>query len=470
MKTKQQAWKYLDKMEGYWWDWDGVYGAQCFDEANFYWYFTTGRSLKGLYAKDIPFVNDFKGYATVIKNYDAFIPQKGDLVIFPGTYGGGAGHVAIVLSANLNTFVSLDQNWHGGGRNNPPELAQRITHYYEDNMYFIRPHYSETATVAQKVKTAVTTVKPPKFKPKKIMLVAGHGYADPGAVGNNVNERDFIRKYITPNIAKYLRDAGHTVSLYGGSKQSQDMYQDTAYGYRLGDKKKYGMYWVKNQGYDCVLEIHLDAAGSTASGGHTIISSAFNADTIDNNIQNSIKSAVGQIRGVTGRNDLLNANVSAEINQNYRLAELGFITSKKDMDWIKKNYLAYSKTLASAIHGKPIGGVVAGSKKPKPKTKPKQVCPPGYTYDKNGVPYKKETGRYTVTTVSGNNVRRAYTTKAEITGVLTNGQSITYDGAYVVNGYRWITYMSDRGRRYIATGKADEKGNRIDSYGKFSAV
>lgn len=69
------------------------------------------------------------------------------------------------------------------------------------------------------------------------MLVAGHGYNDPGAVGNGTNERDFIRKYITPNIAKYLRHAGHEVALYGGSSQSQDMYQDTAYGVNVGNKK-----------------------------------------------------------------------------------------------------------------------------------------------------------------------------------------------------------------------------------------
>lgn len=69
------------------------------------------------------------------------------------------------------------------------------------------------------------------------MIVAGHGYNDPGAVGNGTNERDFIRKNITPQIAKYLRQAGHEVALYGGSKQSQDMYQDTAYGVRVGNKK-----------------------------------------------------------------------------------------------------------------------------------------------------------------------------------------------------------------------------------------
>lgn len=206
------------------------------------------------------------------------------------------------------------------------------------------------------------------------MLVAGHGYNDPGAVGNGTNERDFIRKYITPNIAKYLRHAGHEVALYGGSSQSQDMYQDTAYGVNVGNKKDYGLYWVKSQGYDIVLEIHLDAAGESASGGHVIISSQFNADTIDKSIQDVIKNNLGQIRGVTPRNDLLNVNVSAEININYRLSELGFITNKNDMDWIKKNYDLYSKLIAGAIHGKPIGGLVAGNVKTSAKNQKIHQC------------------------------------------------------------------------------------------------
>ena len=102
-----------------------------------------------------------------------------------------------------------------------------------------------------------------------------------------------------------------------------------------------------------------------------------------------IKDNVGQIRDITPRNDLLNANVSAEINMNYRLTELGFITNKADMDWIKKNSKKYAKLIAGAIHGKPIGGVVASSKKPKSKDEKKPVVPNGYVLDKNGIPYKK---------------------------------------------------------------------------------
>ncbi|MCT7423276.1 SH3 domain-containing protein, partial [Escherichia coli] len=93
----------------------------------------------------------------------------------------------------------------------------------------------------------------------------------------------------------------------------------------------------------------------------------------------------------------------------------------------------------------------------------------GYTLDKNNVPYKKETGNYTVANVKGNNVRDGYSTNSRITGVLPNNATIKYDGAYCINGYRWITYIANSGqRRYIATGEVDKAGNRISSFGKFS--
>lgn len=97
--------------------------------------------------------------------------------------------------------------------------------------------------------------------------------------------------------------------------------------------------------------------------------------------------------------------------------------------------------------------------------------PAGYTLDKNNVPYKKETGNYTVANVKGNNVRDGYSTNSRITGVLPNNATIKYDGAYCINGYRWITYIANNGQRcYIATGEVDKAGNRISSFGNFSAL
>lgn len=364
MKTKKQALAYLNSLEGKFLDFDGAFGFQCYDLANFYWYYVTGRTLKGLYAKNIPTDNNFSGYATVYNNTPKFLPQPGDLVVWNGSYGSGAGHVAVVTQANLNQFQVIENNWLGGGYvNGQPgwERATRRWHAYDFPMWFIRPHYKKE-TIIDKIKPApkAKTVKKTTVKKKKIVLVSGHGYNDPGAVGNGTNERDFIRKNITPNVAKYLRSAGHTVFIYD---PKQDMYQDTAYGARLGDKKKYGLYWVKAvHKPDAVIEFHLDAASPSASGGH-VIKSAYKADSIDIGLNNALKKTVGTIRGITTRKDLLNVNVSYEMNINYRLVELGFITSKKDMDYIKKNVNSFTKEIAGAINGKPIGGAKPGKSK-----------------------------------------------------------------------------------------------------------
>lgn len=361
MKTQAESVKYINAMEGTFVDFDLAYGYQCYDVANKYWYYVTGRKLYGLYAKDIPKDNNFKGYATVYENTPSFLPLPGDLVVWNGNYGEGCGHVAVVTQATLSQFQVIENNWLGGGwLNGKPgwEKATRRWHTYDFPMWFIRPHYAKSTSV---VKKAASVAKPKTtVTKKKFVLVAGHGYNDPGAVGNGTNERDFIRKNIIDNVAKYLRSAGHTVTLYD---KKQDMYQDTAYGYNRGDTKNYGLYWVKNKlKPNAVIEFHLDSAGASASGGH-VIKNAYSADNIDKGIQKALEDTVGTIRGITTRNDLLNVNVAYNQNINYRLVELGFITSKKDMDYIKKNLQAFTKRIAEGIHGKPIGGTPAGKSK-----------------------------------------------------------------------------------------------------------
>ncbi|UNP87050.1 N-acetylmuramoyl-L-alanine amidase [Staphylococcus equorum] len=445
-KTKAQAHSYMSKLKGKWWDFDLAFGAQCFDSVNFYWNYLTGGRLAGYYAKDIPFENNFSGLATVYKNDGPFLPQKGDIVVFHSSYGQGAGHVAIVWSANLNTFTSLDQNWYGGAMYNPPEVAQLITHTYDNPMYFIRPHYKAKTSVVSKAKDKVSKPITSKAKGKKILIASGHGYNDPGAVGNGTNERDFIREYISPNIQKYLKQAGHTVDLYGGSKQSQNLYTDTAYGERIGNHKDYGMYWVKRQKYDVVVELHLDAASPSASGGHVIISNQWPADKIDKDIHNCLKATVGTIRGIDPRNNLLNANVSGRLNINYRLVEMGFITNKKDMNYLKKNYDKFSKELAGAINGKPIGGTSAGSKKAK-QTK--------WNWK----------GRFTPNTAI--KVRTSPSLKGEVVSnnvlSFTKVKTIKFNFIVKADGYWWISYTFKGKKYYSAICKITDKKERIKS-------
>lgn len=412
--TKKQAHKYLDSMEGKQYDHDGWYGFQCVDSVNDFYYKLTGTSLKGASAKDLPFVNDFKGFAKVYENTKSFKAQKGDIVVFGPKYGSGHGHTEIVINGNYDgnymKFQSLGQNWLSGGWTEGPakggtgwEKNTKNVHAYDFPMWFIRPTYKTavnkvTDKVKETTKKVVKKATPKKaVKKKNIVLVSGHGGSDPGAVGNGTTERDFIRKNITPNVAKLLKAQGHKVTIYG---TKQNLFADTNYGNQRGNYKDYGMYWIKNKlGKDAVIvEFHLDAASPSASGGHVIISSSFKADAVDKALDKALRNSVGTIRGIDPRNNLLNANVSAQLNMNYRLVELGFITSKKDMDYIKKNLSSFNKGIAEAIGG----GVIADStstskpvadKKPTPAPKPANTG--AYKTNKYGTIYKAEKGRFT---------------------------------------------------------------------------
>ncbi|MCE4957245.1 N-acetylmuramoyl-L-alanine amidase [Macrococcoides caseolyticum] len=378
MKTQKEAVAWIYKAIGKQFDYDKFYGYQCMDIVNAYWNYISGGSLNGASAKDIPFANDFSGKATVYKNTPSFLPKAGDIVVWGSSINGYHGHTAIVTSANLEIFVVVEQNWLNGGWTQGEakggtgwEKATQRSHQYSSDMWFIRPKFktSVVTKAKQTVKKAINKVTP-KSKGKKILLVAGHGKGymsnDSGAVGNGTNERDFIRKYIVPNVAKYLKSVGHTVEYYGGVTMNQDLFQDTAYGQYVGNYKDYGMYWVARQKYDIVVEFHLDAA-TKATGGHVIIAKGLEADSIDIGIQQALRKTIGLIREIDRRDNLLNVNVAKQQNVNYRLVELGFITSKKDMTYINKNLQTFTKLIAEGIHGSKIETSIVINNKPKVK-------------------------------------------------------------------------------------------------------
>ncbi|PTI24033.1 amidase [Staphylococcus pasteuri] len=436
IRTYKQAISYLKSMEGHAYNPDNAYGVQCFDLANQYWLYLFNHGLKGVGAADIPTWNNFTNEATVYENTQSFQALPGDVVIFNRNYGEGYGHVGIVLSASLNSIKILEQNWLGGAYWTPPEVATRRTHGYDFPMWFIRPFYAKS-TKLNAVKSKGKPVKKAKAnKVKKIMLVAGHGKGaysnDPGAVANGYNERDFNRKNIIPRVKKYLESVGHTVVLYGGKTMNQDLYQDTRYGQQVGNYSDYGLYWVKkNVKPDIIVEFHLDAASPQASGGHVIISDKYPADDIDKALSSVLGKTVGKIRGVTPRNDLLNANVTGQLNLNYRLIELGFITSKQDMNYITNHLDSFTKRIAEAINGRQIG-----AKASKPKEKQTVWNWKGkFTADRT-IKVRKSPG------LNG--------TEVEPSSWLKKGNYVPFDQVIKKDGHWWVRF------KYVQPGSSDK--------------
>ncbi|EIL3011889.1 CHAP domain-containing protein, partial [Staphylococcus pseudintermedius] len=113
MRTKQEAINWLNNSVGKQYDFDGAYGYQCYDYANAYFNYMTGLALYGMYAKNIAIDNakTLASVATVYNNTPNFLPQAGDIVLFNGRYGNGAGHVAVVTQATLDSFEVVEQNW-----------------------------------------------------------------------------------------------------------------------------------------------------------------------------------------------------------------------------------------------------------------------------------------------------------------------------------------------------------------------
>lgn len=102
--------------------------------------------------------------------------------------------------------------------NTHPHCPSSFSLRYDFSMYFIRPHYKAKSTVKNKVTSVFKPNTKPKIK-KKFVLVAGHGYNNPGAKGDGTNERDFIRKNIIDDVAKYLRRAGQWIDFISVTKK-----------------------------------------------------------------------------------------------------------------------------------------------------------------------------------------------------------------------------------------------------------
>ena len=133
--SREDAVKWAYAQEGKFLDYDKVYGAQCVDLVHYYYaYFGKASYATG---NGCDFVNNkLPDGWTRIKNTPDFVPQPGDIAVW-GKELSQYGHVAIILSADAHSFVSMDQNWPRGS------ACKKVTHNYNTFWGVIRPNFSE---------------------------------------------------------------------------------------------------------------------------------------------------------------------------------------------------------------------------------------------------------------------------------------------------------------------------------------
>ena len=137
--TRDDALKWVYAQEGKFLDYDGAYGAQCVDLIAYYYkYLGQSKYVKG---NGCDYVSNALPDGWIrIKNTADFVPEPGNIAVW-GTELSAYGHVAIILSADVHSFVSMDQNWPRGS------ACKRVTHNYNKFWGVIRPNFKSTTTM-----------------------------------------------------------------------------------------------------------------------------------------------------------------------------------------------------------------------------------------------------------------------------------------------------------------------------------
>lgn len=130
-------------------DFDGYYGDQCMDLMHQYCVDVLG--LPGiLFAAPTAYqayqnANDSR--FTKIDNSPTGVPTNGD-IIFWNTSIGSAGHVAVFINGDANSFTSFDQNWPTGS------LCHEQAHNYKGVAGWLHFNQNDTQAIIDELRTA----------------------------------------------------------------------------------------------------------------------------------------------------------------------------------------------------------------------------------------------------------------------------------------------------------------------------
>ena len=168
----------------------------------------------------------------------------------------------------------------------------------------------------------------------KILLIAGHGDGDCGAIGNGYYEADLTREVATLLKAELDDCADVTIA-------------DT--------KKNWYKHIIKQKNsfnfkpYDYVLEIHFNSfTNKTANGTEIYITRAEKSHGVETNIVKGISNIGFTYRGVTRKNyDLIHYIKNQGVSS--ALLEVCFISNEKDMKLYQSKKGEVIKAIAKGI-------------------------------------------------------------------------------------------------------------------------
>ena len=173
-----------------------------------------------------------------------------------------------------------------------------------------------------------------------ILLIAGHGAGDPGAIGNGYKEADLVRELL-PKI-KSLLDSYANTTVYDTSK---NMYRHL----KAGNTFDFSP-------FDYIFELHFNAGISEVSkndekttGTEILVHTNEPGISVETQIVKNISSLGFKNRGVKRRNNLQNMNIIHRKGKSYALLETCFIDDADDMKLYSSKKEAVALAIANGI-------------------------------------------------------------------------------------------------------------------------
>lgn len=173
----------------------------------------------------------------------------------------------------------------------------------------------------------------------RILLIAGHGNGDPGAIGNGHTEADLVRE-----IVPALRDK---------LKPYADV---TVFDMRKNPYNYFKAYFFNFRKYDYVFEVHLNAnkkelvSNGKTKGVEILVHPSEKAVNVENEILRRVSALGFANRGIKRPTDLQNMNIcKGKQGVSYALIETCFIDDIDDMKLYTAKKDAVIQAMADGI-------------------------------------------------------------------------------------------------------------------------